>query len=425
VTGGVEVLRRAGTPAPGRGRTVRVALAGCGTVGSALVRLLDAAAGETLARQGIRFELVSVLVRDGRRQRACELPPGALTTDPVRLLEAGAEVVVEAIGGVNAALAIARSTLSAGRRLVTANKTLVAAHGPELARLARRHGGRLDFESSVGAGIPVLGALRGSLSLAGVEGIGGVLNGTTNFVLGRVEDGIALADAVAEAQAKGFAEADPTRDLAGLDAADKLRILAWLALGVDPTSLPVRRRGLDAGAGRLAAAARLLGGRVRMVAEAVRLPEGIVASVEPTLVHPESDAAGVRSEENLLVIRSARSGTLRFSGPGAGGLPTASALLGDLLRPAARLPRAGPAREAGVRDPRAHRWVLVLPPGGAARGVVLATLARAGIRAGDPVRSADAWAVRTGPAHWVRVALVLSALEARGLAPGLLRDAGS
>ncbi|MFL5540613.1 MAG: homoserine dehydrogenase, partial [Longimicrobiaceae bacterium] len=206
-------------------RVVRVALAGCGVVGGELVRLLAHGADEIRARHGLRFELAAVLVKHPGLPRPGELPRGVLTTDVDAFLRADAEVWVEAIGGRDPALRIARAVLGAGRRLVTANKALLAEHGPALAALARRSGARLDFESAVAGGIPVIRALRDSLGMTGIESVRGVLNGTTNYVLSRLAEGWRYADALADAQAKGFAEASPARDLSGEDAADKLRIL--------------------------------------------------------------------------------------------------------------------------------------------------------------------------------------------------------
>ncbi|HEX8432706.1 MAG TPA: homoserine dehydrogenase, partial [Longimicrobium sp.] len=245
-----------------RTRTVRVALAGCGVVGGELVRLLHGSAAEVGARHGVRFELVSVLVRDRNRPRPAELPDGVLTTDLATFLAARADVVVEAVGGTDVALRVAEAALGAGRRLVTANKAVVAAHGSRLAALARRSGGRLDFESAVGGGIPVVRALRDSLAFTGIERVRGILNGTTNFILTRLAEGWKYAAALDEARARGFAEADPTRDVSGADSADKIRILAWLAFGAPPASLPVRRRGIVPEPDRLARDASILGGTV-------------------------------------------------------------------------------------------------------------------------------------------------------------------
>ncbi|HEX6910202.1 MAG TPA: homoserine dehydrogenase, partial [Longimicrobium sp.] len=333
---------------------------------------------------------------------------------------AEADVVVEAIGGLEPALSIARVALGRGKRLVTANKALLAAHGPELAALARRHGGRLDFESAVGGGIPVVRTLRESLSLTGIQAVRGILNGTTNYVLSRLEDGWTFADALADAQARGFAEADPSRDLSGEDAADKLRVLAWLAFGTEPARLDVRRRGLAHGADRLARAARALGGAVRLVAEAARVPEGVAASVEPVLVPAGGDLARTRDEENLVVVESHWNGRVRLAGPGAGGGPTASALLGDLVRPAARHRPGHRAAAPAVPDRRPHAWAVAVDRGASAEEALRATLDRVDVEVDRIVRE-DVSVMRTRPTPWPRMGLALRALEVQGLSPVILR----
>jgi homoserine dehydrogenase len=223
---------------------------------------------------------------------------------------------------------------------VTANKALIAARGPALARLAavrRRDGAALDFEAAVGGGIPVVRTLRDGLGGVGVSRVSGILNGTSKYVLSRLTQGFRFADAVREAQALGFAEADPSRDLSGRDAADKVAVLAWIAFGADPSLLTVHTRGIAGGADRLMAAARELGGTLRLVGDVRRTRSGVSAGVLPTLVAPHSPFASVRGEENLLVIESATSGEVRLAGRGAGGNPTAAALFADLLRPASPL----------------------------------------------------------------------------------------
>ncbi|MDB4949855.1 MAG: metX hom [Gemmatimonadetes bacterium] len=355
-------------------RLVRVALAGCGSVGGALVRLLASDAGrQAAARAGLRFELAGVLVRNVDAPRAHAPPRELLTADLDKFLSTiagGADVVVEAIGGLAPAGRIARAALTCGRRLVTANKALVAAHGPALARLAernRRAGAALDFEAAVCGGVPVVRTLRESLGGVGVTSVCGILNGTTNHVLTRLAEGVSFDGAVREAQAMGFAEADPTRDLSGRDPADKLALLAWIAFGSDPSALRVDVRGIERGAEVLSAAAAALGGTLRLIASA-RAEDGIVhASVLPTVVPADSAFARVTGEENLVVIHSESSGPVRLGGRGAGGDPTAAALFADLLRPAAPLhahrkgPVLGTARLGGTADgPGLRNWVLVV-----------------------------------------------------------------
>jgi len=416
------IERAAALPRIARGpRVVRVALAGCGVVGGELVRLLAHGADEIRARHGVRFELAAVLVKHAGRARPGELPGGVLTTDVDAFLRADAALWVEAIGGRDPALRIARSVLGAGRRLVTANKALLAEHGPELAALARRSGARLDFESAVAGGIPVVRALRDSLGMTGIESIRGVLNGTTNYVLSRLAEGWRYPDALADAQAKGFAEASPARDLSGEDAADKLRILAWLAFGVAPGRLVLRRRGIVPFPERLAADAALLGGVPRLVAEVVETGEGIVAAVEPVIVAPGSDLGRTRDEENAVVIESRWNGRVRLSGPGAGGAPTASALLGDMLRSAGRTARTHAAPRPPVEDGREHRWVISVLREPRADGVLERALQRTGVPASDVLTDSDRRVVVTRSTPWRRVDLAARVLETVHLAPVVSR----
>jgi len=402
-------------------RVVRVALAGCGVVGGELVRLLAHGAGEIRARHGLRFELAAVLVKHPGRARPGELPRGVLTTDIDAFLRADAEVWVEAIGGRDPALRIARTVLGTGRRLVTANKALLAEHGPALAVLARRSGARLDFESAVAGGIPVIRALRDSLGMTGIESVRGVLNGTTNYVLSRLAEGWRYADALAYAQAKGFAETSPARDLSGEDAADKLRILAWLAFGIAPAALVVRRRGIAPFPDRLAADAALLGGVPRLVAEAVDTGGGIVAAVEPVIVPATSDLGRARDEENAVVIESRWNGRVRLSGPGAGGAPTASALLGDMLRSAGRTARPRAISRVSVEDGREHRWVISVLREPRADGVLERALQRAAVAASDVVTQSDRRVAVTRPTPWRRIDLAVRVMETAHLAPVVSR----
>jgi homoserine dehydrogenase len=344
---------RDATPAP-RPAPLRVALAGCGTVGGALAAQL--LAPDALA--GRRVEIVKVLVRDVNKARPVAFRPGVVTDRLAAFLTAHADVVIETIGGLEPARSIVASALAAGRRVVTANKALVAAHGAALAALAARSGGQLDFEGAVGGCIPVVRALRSGAAGVGVTAVRGVLNGTSNFVLDRAMRGDAPAAAIAEAQRLGFAEADPSRDLDGVDAADKVAILAWLAFGVAPHMLPVSRRALD-DALALAPHAAALGGRVAQLAETVATPHGLVARVEPAVLGPAHDLARASGEWNAVAVESASAGTILFAGRGAGGDPTAGALHGDLGSVSAPLP-APRAVQVAARDDRALAWVLVL-----------------------------------------------------------------
>jgi homoserine dehydrogenase len=324
-------------------RTIRVAVAGCGTVGGALLDLLARHGAEHARRSGVRFEVVRILVRDTIRPRSSRVPRDLLTDSIPSFLGTPFDALVEAIGGTEDAGVLVRAALSRGARVVTANKALIRAEGPSLVRLAaqrRGAGATLDFEAAVGGGMPVVRLLRESLAGHGVRSVRGVLNGTTNYLLTRIARGVAYGTALDEARRAGFAERDPSRDLSGTDAADKIAILAWLAFGVDPTRLTVERTPLGAPESieQLVRAAVQADRVVRLVATAWRTPRGARAAVRPLLLDRLDPLARTHDEENAVQIESESSGAITLTGRGAGGAATASSLLADLLQHAAPLP---------------------------------------------------------------------------------------
>lgn len=339
-------------------RVLRVALAGCGVVGSSLLRLIEENEAALAAEHGLRFEVVGVLVRDLERDRP-HLPRRELLTDrPEVLIETDADLVVEALGGIQPALGLARETLRRGKRFVTANKALIAAHGSELLRLAAQSGGGLDFEAAVGGGLPLIRTLRDSLPETGVVRIRGILNGTSNYILTRLSEGAAYEEALADAQAAGFAEADPSRDLDGRDIADKMAILSWLAFGISPEAVHPVRTGILPDPERLVRAAAAFGRVVRLVGDASLGDEGVSVSVEPVAVHATSELGRIRNERNWVQVETQWNGVLQVSGPGAGGLPTASAVLADMVRPARGLGAVD--RQPGLAtDDSEHAWLVV------------------------------------------------------------------
>jgi homoserine dehydrogenase len=392
-------------------------------VGGALVQLLTEYAEELAAGRGLHFELVRVLVQDPDRPRPVELDPALLTTDLDLFLATEADLVVELLGGLEPAGKIARTTLAAGRRLVTANKALLAEHGAELAALARRYGGTLDFEGAVGGGVPLIRVLRESLPGTGIRSVQAILNGTSNYILTRLEEGTSYDDALVDAQRAGFAEADPSRDLDGRDAADKLRILAWLAFGVEPDLVRLRPRGILPNPDRLASAAAAYGMVVRLVAECAVVGAGVTATVEPVAVRPDSELGRTRDENNIVLVDSSWNGRIHLAGPGAGGAPTASAVLTDMLR--AAQPLTAPAREPGNGiDPRTHHWIV---GGDVVReriDLLRKHLESGGIRVGEERSAVDGsiW-LRTGPCTGEKINRILAIFETTGAAPLLLRSA--
>ena len=338
---------------PVQAARARIAVAGCGVVGSALLQLLSEEGGQ------FPHEIVSVLVRDPSRRRDCPVSERLITNALDDFLGSDADIVVEALGGVEPAKTIAEHTLSRGGTFVTANKALVATRGAHLRDLARKHRGNFRFDAAVGGGVPVIRLLESSLGKRSPRAVRGILNGTANFVLTLLERGASFERAIAVARTRGFAEADVSRDLDGRDAADKIAILAWRAFGLAPHDVRVRRRGLPADPARLVSLASWLGGSARLLAECELLDDGrtVVASVEPVIVRSGSGFARTLFEENRVEIDAGWSAPLSASGPGAGGVPTATALLSDLLAPSDESD-APPALARSAYDGRLFHWVI-------------------------------------------------------------------
>lgn len=339
-------------------RTVSVAVAGLGTVGRETVRLLRARRAQLRERLGAELVLTAVADRAAAREaRALGLPASvARFTDPLEMARrAGADVTIELLGGTDAARRLALSVLGRGGALVTANKRLLALSWPALTRAAARSGARLAFEGAVAGGVPVLRALELSLVGDRVLGLDGILNGTTNYILTRCEEGLSAEAALKEAQELGFAEKDPRLDLSGQDAAQKLSVLAGLVTGgwLAPGSFPVV--GIQAVTARDAAYAReRLGSAVRLIASlrfsGTPSAPRVEASVFPTLVPLGHPLAAVRRQYNAVLVRAQSAGDLMFYGRGAGAGPTASAVLADAFCAArdllGQLPSARPVPRA-------------------------------------------------------------------------------
>ena len=385
-------------------RDVRVALAGCGVVGGGLVRLLHDARDEIASRFDVNFSVASVLVRDPTRDRHVPVPDSLFTNDLEAFLQTDADVVVEAIGGEEPAQTIAATALRSGRKFITANKELIAGAGDRLCRLAKETGTSLDFGAAVGASAPVISTLRDLLGASPPRSVRGILNGTSNFVITELDR------ALAAARERGLAEADCSRDLDGRDAAAKLAISAWIAFGIAPATLCIRRTSLLPGLPALARAAVGLGGRLRLLAECIQIDASrVVASVEPTVVSAASGFARTLGEENRIEIDQGWSAPLTVSGPGAGAEPTASALLSDLLRtsppPNARGARARTFFPA--TDDRQHRWLLLAPHGS---GLVRRAVAH-GVTVERSWADTDAVGALTNRVEWSRVSNLTDALR--------------
>ena len=323
---------------------VRVALLGCGNVGGALAELLMARQDDIAARTGIRLELVGIAVADIDRSRPSSIPGALFETDSAALaVRSDVDIVVELIGGLHPAHELIEAALRAGKPVVTANKAVLALSGAQLADLAAAHGVDLLYEAAVAGAIPVIRPLRESLAGEQIVRVMGIVNGTTNFILTRMEeDGVDFDDALAEAQRLGLAERDPTADVEGHDAAAKAAILAALAFGSDVVDVDVHREGISGIAAADVAYANRLGYSVKLLAIAELVDGGpeLSVRVHPAMVPKSHPLASVRGAFNAVFIEGAVSGELMLYGRGAGGGPTASAVLGDLVD-AARNLRAG------------------------------------------------------------------------------------
>ena len=322
---------------------LRVAVLGGGTVGREVVRAFDEAPERLQVHGGARLELVGVAVRDVERARARGLPAELLTDAPAHLVaDPETDVIVELMGGDEPAHTLIAAALAAGKSVVTANKHVVAHHGAELEAVARRTGAALRFEASVGGGIPVLGPLAAELAANRVTSVTGIMNGTTNYILTAMsEEGREYDDALAAAQAAGYAEADPTGDVQGHDAVNKLVILARLAFGawIEPSDVVTiidegpgnGRPGITGVTSTEIASARAASAVIKLLARAEGRPDGITASVLAARVPVHSPLGMTAGVLNRIEIEAGPLGTVAFSGPGAGGAATASAVLGDLL----------------------------------------------------------------------------------------------
>jgi homoserine dehydrogenase len=310
------------TPIP---RPLRIALLGFGTVASSVARILV-----ELKPRGI--ELTHVYARSVAKRRVDWVPASvAWSKDVDAVLAADVDVVVELAGGLEPAGGWVRKALAAGKSVVTANKKLIAFHGAELEQLAADKGVHLKYGAAVAGGIPVIPAIEQGLIGDRIERIEGILNGTCNFILSKMEEGAEYAPVLAEAQAKGYAEADPTEDVGGFDARSKLAILMRLALrvAVDPEAIALRP--ITQVSAVDFSYARDLGCTIRQIARADRSDGKIAASVGPTLVAVRSPLAWSRGTENMVILTGRYGGDVVFSGHGAGGNPTAVAVVSDLL----------------------------------------------------------------------------------------------
>ena len=338
--------------------TVRIGLLGCGNVGAALVQLVADNGDAVAARTGMRLEVTRVAVGDVTRPRPVDLAPGVLTGDASGVVcDPDIDLVVEVMGGIEPARTLILTALEAGKPVVTANKELLATHGAELFDAAVKSGVDLLFEAAVCGAIPLMRPLRESLAGDRINRVIGIVNGTTNFILTRMtEGGESFAEGLAEAQALGYAERDPTADVEGFDAAAKAAIIASVAFGIDVRVGDVHREGITGITTDDIAMAARLGYVVKLLAlaDSVAGPGGdqVSVRVHPAMVPVAHPLAAVREAYNAVFVQGEAAGELMFYGRGAGGRPTASAVLGDVVDAAANLRQGTSAGVAGLAAAR-------------------------------------------------------------------------
>jgi len=314
-------------------RVIRIGMLGCGTVGGGVVAILAREADDIAARTGARLEITRVAVRDAGRDRGTGLPAEVFTTDPLAVVEADdVDVVVEVMGGRTPAGALIRRALELGKPVVTANKELVAHEGPELYEAAQRAGVDLAYEAAVAGAIPIIKPMKESLAGDRVRRVVGILNGTTNYILTRMsEEGAAYEDVLAEAQALGYAEADPTADVGGADAAAKCAILASLAFDTAVHADDVFTQGIEAVTATDIRVADRLGYVIKLLGIASEVDGRVGVRVHPTFLPKEHPLASVRGSFNAVYVDAVAAGELMFYGRGAGAEPTGSAIVGDVI----------------------------------------------------------------------------------------------
>ncbi|REJ32861.1 MAG: homoserine dehydrogenase [Bacillota bacterium] len=329
-------------------KPVQIGLLGCGTVGSGVLSILQANAERIAARAGAPIHVRRVAVRDPRKTRSVALDPGVITTDPWQVVDdPEVDIVVEVIGGVDPARDLIAAALEKGKPVVTANKEVLAKHGSELLSLAARRGVDLFFEGSVAGGIPIIQPPRESRAANRVQAIVGIINGTTNYMLTRMSrEGMAFDEVLREAQALGYAEADPVSDVEGYDAAFKIAILAALAFETPVRVEEVYCEGITRITPEDIRYGQELGYELKLLAIAREDDGRLEVRVHPTFIPASHPLAAVHDVFNAIFVRGDAVGELMFYGRGAGSLPTGSAVVADLVDVVRRLLYGGNGRQA-------------------------------------------------------------------------------
>lgn len=314
-------------------RTIHIGQIGCGTVGSGVFRILRDNAEVISRRTGCHIRVEHVTVKNLADPRYVEVPEEMLTTEIEDVIrDPDVSIVVEVIGGIEPARSFILKAIAAGKHVVSANKELMSTHGGEILRAAEEKGVDVAYEASVGGGIPILLPLKQNLAGNAISQLLGIVNGTTNYVLTRMtEEGLSFSDAVAKAQSLGYAEADPSADIEGKDAAAKIAILASMAFNSRVTLADVYAEGIAGITPNDIAFGRDLGYVIKLLAVAKDEPDGISVRVHPTMIPADHPLAAVKDENNAIFVSGDAVGELMFYGKGAGSLPAASAVVGDII----------------------------------------------------------------------------------------------
>jgi homoserine dehydrogenase len=313
--------------------TIRIGLMGLGTVGSGVVRILENHRDDLTRQTGSQIEIKKILVQTTDKTRDVEVPPALLTTNPGDLIDAGdIDVIVEVMGGVPQTKELLERALRSGKHIVTANKDLMALHGAELLAIATEHGCDIFYEASVAGGIPIIRALTESFSSDRITRMLGIVNGTTNFILTKMsQEGASFEDVLREAQALGYAEADPTSDVEGLDAARKMAILATLGFRMNVPLSDVYVKGITQVTKEDIQYGQRLGYELKLLGLAERDGDSVSVSVQPAMVRRTHPLASVGGVFNAVYVYGEAVGETMFYGPGAGALPTATSVVADLV----------------------------------------------------------------------------------------------
>lgn len=398
--------------------SVRIGLLGCGRVGQAVIDLAGRADGP-LGAAGLQVDCIRALVRDASRPRA--VPADVLTTSSRDVLDSGIDVVVEVLGGAEPARTLVAAALDAGVPVVTANKTLMARHGPELRARARNRGVALACDAAVVAGVPFLGSLARRPHLSAVRRLAGIINGTSHFVLTAMAAGAPLDAALADAVARGYAEPDADADLSGRDAAEKLTVLLHLCGAERARVDDLVRVGLCDLRPADLTGARLLSGAIKPVALASLEPDDAGSWIGPAFVCADHPFAGLAGVTNALALSGAASGTVTFAGPGAGPDVTAAAILDDVAEVAlGACPPLAPRPAAFVGDlgkpPRGPWFLRVARRHGITAREAAAELAAVEVPLDRVIVHAAAVYVRTRAAGWPVIARARARLNRAGAA---------